>query len=408
MTLLRLCALTALLFGGGMLLAAAAFPRDRIVLAHIGASNLIFVTAMVLVAERDYLGSLAGSVVLAALVVISIHVWNRGTAILLHLRHGLREPAVALALVVLPMLATAFPEGDPRLGGAAFFGVVAWMLLRHAWQLYDALRVRMSRLLRLAVIAPKLVLGGFALLRAMALMILPASESLAFVDESGPLNVILFLIIFANLVGLNVAFALLLGTNLAHTAEKLHYQSRHDLLTTLLNRRALQEMLDREIARRSRGGPAFSLLLMDIDHFKCFNDAHGHLLGDAALIHVADTLRRVARTEDIVTRFGGEEFCAMLPATGPEEALLAAERLRQAIATAPFDCGDQTRETITISIGVATHELASESWDKLIGRADAALYAAKAAGRNGVSRAAVPPPELVPLLKPARNPEAAH
>lgn len=395
MTLLRLCALTALLFGIGMLLAAAGIRRYRAVLAHIGAANLLFVVAMLLAAERGGIPTFLGDIIPALCVVAGITIWHRGTAILLGLRQLPGTSAIAMTLVLLTMLATDFPNGDPRPGSAVFFGAVAWLMLYHAWQIYDALRPMIGRILRLAIIAPKLVFGGFALVRVVALFMLPAAGGLVFVNQASALNTILFLVVFLNLVGLNVGFALLMGLSLEQTTEKLHYQSRHDLLTDLFNRRALLELLEREIARQRRGTPAFSVLMIDLDRFKQFNDRYGHLVGDAALIHVADTLRRTARTQDVVARFGGEEFCLVLPDTDAEAAMQAGERLRLALLAAPFRRSDAGEESITISVGVAAHEVAAEPWERLLGRADDALYAAKDAGRNTVMRAPAPEPETV-------------
>lgn len=387
MTLMRLCALTALLFGVGMLLAAAGIRRYRDVLAHIGVSNLLFVVALALVAERGGMSAVLGAILPTTLCVAGIILWHRGTAILLDLKQMVRMSVLVMAAMALAMLATDFPDGDPLTGAVAFYGVIAWLMLHHAWQIYVALRPSIGRILRLTIVAPKLMFAAFALARLVALFVLPTAGGMLFVDQGSILNTILFLVVFVNLVGLNVGFALLTGFNLIHRTELLHYQARHDLLTDVFNRRALMDVLEREIARRRRGAPEFSVLMIDLDHFKRFNDLHGHLVGDAALIHVADQLRKAARTQDVLARFGGEEFCVLLPATGVEEARRAAERLRAAVAAAPLRHRGGILEPINISVGVATHQSPLESWDSLLGRADAALYEAKSSGRNTIRAA---------------------
>lgn len=405
--LLHLCALTALVFAGATGLAAFALPKYRRVLLLIGVANACFAAAMLLAGLREKLPPLAGSFLPAMLTLGGIEVWRQGTALLLHLKPRARDGWVVIALVALTMIFSDFPGGDPRPVAGAFFLGVAWLLFRHAWEIFDALDDCVGMALRLAIVAPKLILGGFALLRVVALVMLPASGGLVFVTQPGALNAALFLIVFLNLVGLNVGFGLMIGMNVMRLAEQMRYQARHDLLTDLFNRRAFIELLEREIARQQRGAQGFSVLLIDIDHFKHFNDLHGHLAGDMALVHVADILRRAARAEDVVARFGGEEFCVLLPGTSPAAALAAAERLRAGIAAAPLSFHGEAAEAITASIGVASHEVGRESWTSLLGRADAAMYEAKLTGRNCVKQA---PPlgKASPLVKPAGTPSAGR
>jgi len=164
---------------------------------------------------------------------------------------------------------------------------------------------------------------------------------------------------------------------------KLEHLSHHDSLTGLLNRRAFEYLLGRECQRLQRFGEQFSLLILDIDHFKRINDRLGHAAGDAVLAAVAQTLQSHAREVDRVARFGGEEFCVLLPRTAHEGALQAAERLRAAInhITIPWD---EDVISVTVSTGLASAEHAGESTEDLLQRADQALYQAKSEGRNRV------------------------
>ncbi len=157
-------------------------------------------------------------------------------------------------------------------------------------------------------------------------------------------------------------------------------EARTDPLTGLANRRALDEELERRIAQWQRRGTVLSLLLVDVDHFKRFNDRHGHQAGDEMLCLVAQTLRDTLREMDVVTRYGGEEFAAVLPETNLTEATRAAERVRQAVANTVVACdGEELHNTVSVGIAQATE---TDDAVSLIGRADDALYAAKEAGRN--------------------------
>jgi diguanylate cyclase len=159
-------------------------------------------------------------------------------------------------------------------------------------------------------------------------------------------------------------------------------EARTDALTRLANRRAFDDELNRRFDELARHGRSFSLMMLDIDHFKQFNDAYGHLVGDEVLRGLAGALRSKTRTMDMVARYGGEEFAVIMPGTEIEDAKLAAERLRAAIGQAGFRY-DGRDFHVTISAGV-TEIQSSENAGRLLHRTDEALYAAKTAGRNAV------------------------
>lgn len=158
-----------------------------------------------------------------------------------------------------------------------------------------------------------------------------------------------------------------------------------DELTGLYNRRHFNCEIEKELERYKRFGHPFSLLMIDIDHFKNFNDSHGHQAGDAALIKLAEVLQDTARLIDTVARYGGEEFVAILPQTGKEQAQAAAERFLQALRRrCRIDFGGRCVGAITASIGVATFPDDAMTAEALMARADEALYRAKREGRNRV------------------------
>ncbi|XDE61958.1 diguanylate cyclase [Arthrospira platensis BEA 1257B] len=156
-----------------------------------------------------------------------------------------------------------------------------------------------------------------------------------------------------------------------------------DPLTGIANRRHLLTLAEREFQRTQRYHNPFSVLMIDIDHFKLINDNYGHNIGDEALKIMADVTVNALRKVDIFGRFGGEEFVVFLPETQADEALLVAERIRKAIAQTPIYVEGQTIN-ITVSIGVTIYESSEISLDGLLMEADKALYDAKKQGRNQV------------------------
>jgi diguanylate cyclase (GGDEF)-like protein len=166
--------------------------------------------------------------------------------------------------------------------------------------------------------------------------------------------------------------------------------SRKDPLTEIYNRRWFDEAHRAEWARSQRSGMPISLLIVDIDHFKQFNDNAGHKAGDRCLMAVAATLRGMLQREgDSVSRYGGEEFAVILPFTDARGAGIVAERLREAILALQYPHPVASRQIVTVSIGVATvHPKGQSAFsDELFLKADAALYQAKQHGRNRVEQA---------------------
>ena len=169
---------------------------------------------------------------------------------------------------------------------------------------------------------------------------------------------------------------------------ELRSQSIRDALTGLYNRRHLDESLGRELHRAEREGIAVSVLMVDIDHFKVFNDTYGHAAGDAVLAEVAALLVDGVREQDVVYRYGGEEMAVVMAGVEGVEAARRAEQIRSSIAARPFTWNGEPAGSLTVSIGVAAHPHDARTPSGLFRAADAAMYAAK---RNGRDRVEVAP-----------------
>ncbi len=163
-----------------------------------------------------------------------------------------------------------------------------------------------------------------------------------------------------------------------------HYEklSQTDPLTNLCNRRAMETTLRREIARARRTKAQLSVAMLDLDHFKKINDQHGHSIGDQALIHLCNLLKSGLRETDLICRYGGEEFIIVLPDAAARGAHFVVDRLRIKVANSPLII-DHDKITLNVSAGVAALQ-GGETGEKLIERADKALYQAKENGRNQV------------------------
>jgi diguanylate cyclase (GGDEF)-like protein len=199
------------------------------------------------------------------------------------------------------------------------------------------------------------------------------------------------------LIGLALAGLLIIGIGswLLHSRRELDFVARVDPLTGLRNRRDLAETLEAAISAAQRRRTSLAVLMIDVDRFKDINDTLGHKAGDAVLMDIAQKLRAATRIEDALGRWGGEEFLAVLPDTCAEGALVTAERLRAAAAADRAVTNPRPRVTVTIGVAVWV----AGGPDELVRRADTALYAGKAAGRDTV--------QLAPL-DPEPDGEASH
>jgi len=200
---------------------------------------------------------------------------------------------------------------------------------------------------------------------------------------------------FAGQVGLSVANIKL--------REALRTQSVRDALTGLYNRRYLEEVLEREVRRAARAAQSLGILMIDLDHFKNFNDTYGHDAGDAVLRETGQFLGKGVRAEDFVCRFGGEEFVVILPTADMKSSQARAERLRSKMRELTVMHQGRSLGMITISIGLASFPQHGVSPKELMAAADAALYEAKRAGRDRVAVASAKAVEEVEMKDAAKS-----
>jgi diguanylate cyclase (GGDEF)-like protein len=189
--------------------------------------------------------------------------------------------------------------------------------------------------------------------------------------------------------------------DLLQAQESLRFHAEHDALTGVLNRRAIRDVLRKELARCRREKHTLGVILADVDHFKRINDQYGHAAGDAVLVTVVQRFSATLRSYDVVGRYGGEEFLIIAPGCDLELTQKLAERIRAAVCAELIDLGQES-VTITVSLG-ATLGTAESDPEFLVEMADAAMYQAKRNGRNRVETSLeLPEPEQL------ETPTSAH
>ncbi len=209
------------------------------------------------------------------------------------------------------------------------------------------------------------------------------------------------------MIGITMLGFAFIGMYVAETKRRLHEETRLDSLTGLHNRRAFEEMIQREVQLAARDNTPLTLLMMDLDHFKQLNDTWGHALGDRALRTFGGVLLTVTGTRDAVARLGGEEFAILLPGRSPRSAVSLAERLRATVEGLRLSEGEELVR-FTVSIGLSSLQAGEVGFEPMLRRADRALYKVKRSGRNRVLLAetenssvpSMPPARSIPDLQP--------
>jgi len=245
---------------------------------------------------------------------------------------------------------------------AYLFGLHTWLVWKHRAPTFACVMFQLVLVIMTAI----------QLIRLVTAVLEPVGDS---IFDTSPLH-LAYVTSFVFCILLLSIGTVLLATERLHA--ELEHLATHDSLTNSLTRRSFNDRFEQELERCRRYGHVMALMIMDLDHFKRVNDTFGHQAGDQVLISFVSGVNALLRRPDQLGRFGGEEFVLMLPETSLEEAASVAERIRQLCAK------NEQEPFCTVSIGITTYHQDSDTLDKLMARADAAMYRAKDNGRNRV------------------------
>ncbi|WP_161974443.1 GGDEF domain-containing protein [Piscinibacter terrae] len=301
-----------------------------------------------------------------------------GVRVFVHRESAWRWHAGAAALAAL----VSWYGLDPAHGAvrvAVISGLLAVLTLATAWDLQRAARWKLDWRWRLLLSVPVGLAGLVFAARSLRAALDP-EHVVAYVTANSTLNTssaVIYLVVA-------LAFQLtLVALVVSQFVTELKEASRFDSLTGALNRRAIDEVLNAEVMRSRRLKDRFSVLMIDVDHFKDINDRHGHAAGDRALQHLGTVFTTHMREIDRVGRYGGEEFVVVLPGASIAEARQMADRLRERVEASPLRWQERA-VPLTISVGLSHWQGDEDQLATMMARADAALYRAKQGGRNRV------------------------
>ncbi|MDP1928991.1 MAG: diguanylate cyclase [Thiobacillus sp.] len=359
----------ALAMAGVLFVISRTYPKSIRGLTDWSLAALVMALSLPLLIARDHLPDLL-SIVLANLMLLAgFMLMNAGIR-----KFSGTQTRINRALLVLFVLAYVslfawftyvHPHVAMRVATLSLFTLVV---------IFDQLRVALKELPRTAgrniLVFSLTVLIGARVVRLVSLMVGIEHPTGVF-DAS--VSQLTYLAIPSIMIPLGTISLILLASEKLH--QDLEFTSRYDDLTQCLNKRAAMEELKREIARAKRHGSKLSIMLIDLDNFKHINDTHGHLEGDKVLVDFSKRAKRFLRETDQLSRFGGDEFMAVLPDTSLELAAFVAERLHEA---------SREGQSIawSVSIGLSEWQGQDDTLASLLTRADKALYQSKALGRN--------------------------
>jgi diguanylate cyclase (GGDEF)-like protein len=373
-TLLALAAATDIAIAA--ILWAAAGRRLRYGMAEWISALMLRATGIAVLALEGA-ASATGLAVSAGLLALAITL--QGAALIAY--DGRHLPAwvhgAVLAAVAVPLGLLASDPANAVLFGGLVIGTLLAVLAGVALQVHAPLAGRGRAR---GVLVATFAVGAVAFYSRGVSAILVADPLHSFVQPNA-FQSALFIAAFAAAIASSFGFMLLHKERAEGEAVRM---ATMDPLTGAYNRRTFHEIAEREMSRARRAGQPLSIILIDIDHFRPINERHGHRTGDAMLARMADVIRGALRKEDMLVRYGGEEFLVLLPDVPGPGAVVVAGRIRKAVEAEPFQLGGNAIAA-TVSVGVSARlDEGPESIEGLLARADEALALAKQRGRNRV------------------------
>ena len=303
-----------------------------------------------------------------------------GTQQLFKLRNSIRKDCVLLLSIGFIMLLMMEPHPRSNVQLGILFSIATFIIFSQlAFEHFSHFKKTNGSVI---VLIPIISIAIIFLFRAVILFLSPQSEEQLASTTKAEAAPMLWTYVVLTLV-INI---IMFGNALTRLVDKIRSRAEKDYLTGLKNRRSILLLQERVHNSWLRDNLAYSLILFDLDNFKRINDEFGHAAGDAVLIHTANSLKKSIRVTDTFSRYGGEEFLLLLPATNEEEVLLIAKNLKETLSETSLNWHGEVIK-VTASFGCATIEK-NNSQQELINRADIAMYKAKSEGRNCYCQAA--------------------
>jgi diguanylate cyclase (GGDEF)-like protein len=371
-TLLLLLAVADLMLAAALWLGASQRLRDG--LSHWAGSLVVRALGLGLLAWN---GPLQGGAVAVGAALLALSMTLQAAALLAFDRKSLAAwiHTALIAAVAVPLQLLEPDRGSGVVFGGVVFGAILLVIATIAARIHSPAGSRARGIL----VACFATAGVACLLRGIGSVLL-ADPMTGFRDPTG-FAAATFLAAFAAAIASTFGFLLMHKERADAEARRL---ATIDPLTGAYNRTTFHEIAERELSRARRAGQPLSIVMLDIDHFRAINEKHGHRVGDEVLRQFAELVRSALRKEDMLVRFGGEEFLVMLPDVPGPGAVVVAGRIRRYVANEPIEAGGE-KFAVTVSLGVAARlDEGPESIDTLLDRADSALELAKERGRNRV------------------------
>lgn len=356
------------------------WPKASICFAF---TNFLALTAVLILPLRTESPSLLTWFLADALLLLAFAILHLGILRLFKLQQAL-WPAIAVVTQALLLLLFFQQGAASEVPQGVIFSITALLLFAMCSRdILQAIQVEYGLRNALLMAAPMLLMALLFAIRAL-LLVFASPDSQRYIGIQSVEGSLMLWAFIGLVITININ---IIGCAMMRLISRIRFLAERDQLTGLLNRRAMRQRLEQQHQSWLRHQFPYSLIWLDLDHFKQINDRLGHAAGDAALKHCVQVLQSALRDDDLLCRHGGEEFLIILPGLTQSHACQAAERLRQLLAQSPMQWQDE-KIVLTASFGVVSSQNQLEP-EQLLQHADAAMYQAKKAGRNRYQLAAV-------------------